>query len=135
MSDIKTLTEVTENEDLGGIVFANEVIATIASIAAFETKGIAGMSGGIVDGFAEIIGRKNLTKGVKVELGAEGATIDINVIAKYGINIYDAVKNMQRNVKSAVETMTRLHVTRVAVNIQGVEFEKEPKPIKESNQE
>lgn len=134
MSDIKGPTEVIENEDLGKIVFANEVIATIAGISAFETKGIAGMSGGIVDGFAEMIGRKNLTKGVKVELGTEEAAIDIFVIAKYGVNIQDAVKDMQRNVKNAIESMTGLHVTSVAVTIQGLEFEKEPKPIKEPDQ-
>jgi uncharacterized alkaline shock family protein YloU len=134
MNDIKAFYEVTENEDLGKIVFANEVIATIAGIAAFETKGIAGMSGGIVDGFAEMIGRKNMTKGVKIELGAEEAAIDIFVIAKYGVNIQDAAKDMQKNVKSAIESMTGIHVTRVTVNIQGLEFEKEPKPIKESNQ-
>ena len=134
MSDIKAITEVAENEDLGKIVFANEVIATIAGITAFETKGIAGMSGGIVDGFAEMIGRKNLTKGVKVELGTEEAAIDIFVIAKYGVNIKDAVRDMQHNVKNAIESMTGLHVTRVAVTIQGLEFEKELKPTKESDQ-
>lgn len=133
MSDIKALTEVTENEDLGKIVFANEVVATIAGIAAFETMGIAGMGGNVVEGLVEMIGRKNLTKGVKVELGTEEAAIEVNVIAKYGTKIHEVAKDMQLNVKSAVESMTGIHVTRIAVNIQGVEFEKEPKLIKESN--
>lgn len=134
MSEIQTAAEFSENEDLGKIVFANEVIATIAGIAAFETKGIAGMSGGVVEGFAEMLGRKNLTKGVKIELVAEEVAIDINVVAKYGIRIQDVAKQMQHNVKDAVESMTGLHVSKVAVYIQGVEFEKEPKPPKEPAQ-
>lgn len=134
MSEFKAVTEVSENEDLGKVVFANEVIATIAGIAAFETKGIAGMSGGVVEGFAEMLGRKNLTKGVKVEINAEEVTIDVIVIAKYGVRIHDVAKEMQQNVKNAVESMTGLHVSKVSVFIQGVEFEKEPKPVKETPQ-
>lgn len=133
MSEAKTGPEISENEDLGKLVFANEVIATIAGLAAFETKGIAGMSGGVVDGFAELLGRKNLTKGVKVDVSADEASIEIYAIAKYGSKIHDVAQDMQRNVKNAVESMTGLRVAKVTVYIQGVEFEKEPKASKEAN--
>lgn len=131
MSESKTVSEVSENEDLGKLVFANEVIATIAGHAAFESAGIAGMSGGVVDGFAEILGRKNLAKGVKVEVIDEEVSIEIYATFKYGTIIYDAAKEMQRNVKNEVEAMTGMNVSKVTVYIQGIEFEKDPKPVKE----
>lgn len=131
MSENKTLTEVSENKGQGKVVFASEVIAIIAGLAASEAKGIAGMSGGVVEGFAEMLGRKNLTKGVKVEVGIEEAAIDIYAIVKYGAKIQDVAKEIQQNVKSAVETMTGLRVVEVNVYIQGVDIEKDPKPVKE----
>lgn len=131
MSEDIAVFEVSESEELGKLVFANEVIASIASHAAFESAGIAGMNGGVVEGFAEMLGRKNLTKGVKVEVNGEEVSIEVYVTFKYGTKIYEAAKNMQRNVKNEVESMTGMHVERVTVYIQGVEFAKEPKPSKE----
>lgn len=134
MSEDKIVSEVSENEDLGKLVFASEVIASIASHAAFETDGIAGKNGGIVEGFTEMLGRKNLAKGVKVEVSGEEVSIEVYVTFNYGTKIYDAAKNMQRNVKNEVESMTGMHVTKVTAFIQGVEFAKEPKPVKEPKQ-
>ena len=131
MSENKALSEITENKGQGKVVFASEVIAIIAGLARIRSKGIAGMSGGVVEGFAEMLGRKNLTKGVKVEVGTQEAAIDIYAIVKYGAKIQDVAKEIQNNVKSAVETMTGLKVVEVNVYIQGVEIEKEPKPVRE----
>ncbi|MEG1996977.1 MAG: Asp23/Gls24 family envelope stress response protein, partial [Clostridiales bacterium] len=61
----------------GSIKIANDVVATIAGLAASEVPGIAGMSGGITGGIAEMLGRKNLTKGIKVEVSEQEAEIDI----------------------------------------------------------
>ncbi len=54
---------------LGSIRIADEVVSIIAGLAATELDGIAGMSAGLVGGIAEILGRKNFAKGVKVEVG------------------------------------------------------------------
>lgn len=116
------------NPDSGNITYANEVIATIAGVAANEVEGIAGMysSGGI----SEILGKnRNITRGVKVEIGTEEASVDLHVIIEYGTPIHKAAQNAQENVKKAIETMTGLHVVRVDVHVQGVSFEKETKAL------
>jgi len=115
-----------DDDSTGSITYANEVIAIIAGVAANEVEGIAGMctSGGISDVFGR---NKNITKGVKVEIGSEEASVDLYVIVEYGTPIQTAATDVQENVRKAIETMTGLHVVRVDVHVQGVSFEKENK--------
>ena len=117
-----------EGDSTGTITYANEVIAVIAGVAANEVEGIAGMctSGGI----SEVFGRnRNITKGVKVEIGSEEASVDLFVVVEYGTPIQTAASGVQENVRKAIETMTGLHVVRVDVHVQGVSFEKENKEM------
>ena len=126
MSDAKTnQTDLVTTDKLGTISYADGVIAIIAGLAAMEIPGVAGMSGGITNDLAEMLGRKNLTKGVKVEVGNEEAAVDLLVIMEYGVRISEVAKNIQENVKSAIETMTGLRVVEVNVRVQGVNIEKE----------
>ena len=110
----------------GTISYANEVIATIAGVAANEIDGIAGMC--VSGGFSEILGRnKNITRGVKVEVGSQEAAVDLYVIVEYGKPIQKLAAEVQENVRKAIESMTGLHVVKVDVHVQGVSFEKENK--------
>ncbi len=118
------LPKKVENETAGGstIVYANEVVATIAGVAANEIEGIAGMvnlSGGILGK------NKNITKGVKVEVGPEEVSCDLYIIIEYGRPIQKVAQEVQENVRKSLEAMTGLHVVRVDVHVQGVSFEKE----------
>lgn len=119
------MIDQVEKYDSGSIRIANEVVSIIAGLAATEVKGIAGMSGGIVDGFAELLKKKNLTKGVKVEVGEKQAAVDLYIIIEYGAPIPDTANVVQENVKRAIESMTGLEVVEVNVHIQGVEFKQE----------
>lgn len=114
--------EATGRSELGEIRIANEVVGIIAGLAATEIEGIAGMSGGIAGGIAEMMGRKNLSKGVKVEVGEEQAAIDLFVVVDYGVRVPDVAWKVQENVKRAVESMTGLEVVEVNVHVQGVHF-------------
>jgi uncharacterized alkaline shock family protein YloU len=109
----------------GTIKIADEVVGIIAGLAASETVGIAGMSGGVVGGIAELLGRKNLAKGVKVEVGEKEAAIDLFVAVDFGTEISSVARDAQVNVKSAVENMTGLKVVEVNVYVQGVVFQRE----------
>jgi uncharacterized alkaline shock family protein YloU len=108
--------------DLGTIRIADEVVSVIAGLAAMEVEGVAAMSGGIAGGIAEVLGRRNLSKGIKVEVGTEEAKADIYIIVKYGVRIPDVAWEIQESVKKAVEGMTGLRVLQVNVHIQGVNF-------------
>lgn len=110
---------------LGTIRIADEVVSIIAGLAATEVEGIAGMSGGLVGGIAEMLGRKNFSKGVKVEVGEREAAIDLYIIVKYGVRIPDVALAAQENIKQAIENMTGLSVVEVNVHVQGVNFPEE----------
>ena len=130
MSDTTVSINNEENttikkESNGTISFANEVISTIAGLAAMDIDGVAGMSGGLVDGITEFLGKKNFSQGIKVEVGKEEVAIDIFIIVNYGISIPDVCQNIQQSVVKAIETMTGLHVIEVNVGIQGVAFKNE----------
>ncbi|MBQ9196308.1 MAG: Asp23/Gls24 family envelope stress response protein [Clostridia bacterium] len=115
-------------ENGGTIKYANEVIAIIAGVAASEVDGIAGMctSGGI----SEFIGRnRNITRGVKVEIGGEEASVELYIVVEYGSPIQKVASEVQENVRKAIETMTGLHVVNVDVHVQGVSFEREKKAL------
>ena len=118
----KVTENVLEGTSIGAVKIANDVVATIAGLAAADAEGIAGMSGGVAGGIAEMLGRKNLTKGVKVEVGEADTSIDIFCIVEYGISITTVASNVQNRVKSAVESMTGLTVTAVNIHVQGVTF-------------
>lgn len=116
--------------DYGQIKIADEVVGVIAGLAATEVSGVAGMSGGIAGGIAEMLGRKNLSKGVKVEVGEKEAAIDLFIIVEYGTKIPDVSWQIQENVKKAIETMTGLNVVEVNIHVQGVNMDKD---VKEEN--
>jgi len=118
------LSLAKESDSTGTITYANEVIAIIAGVAANEVKGIAGMCSG--GGFADAFMRsRNIKKGVRVEIGAEEASVDLYVIVEYGTPIQIAALDVQESVRKAIETMTGLHVVRVDVHVNGVSFEQE----------
>ncbi|HHY14075.1 MAG TPA: Asp23/Gls24 family envelope stress response protein [Thermoanaerobacterales bacterium] len=118
--------ELPNNHDgKGAIKIADEVVSIIAGIAATEVKGVAGMSGGVAGGIAEMLGRKNLSKGVKVEVGEKEAAVNLYVIIEYGERIPEIAWNIQENVKQAIENMTGLDVIEVNVHVQGVNFQHE----------
>jgi uncharacterized alkaline shock family protein YloU len=113
--------------DIGAIRITDEVVAIIAGIAAIEVPGVTSMSGGIAGGIAEALGRKNLSKGVKVEVGEKEAAIDLYIIVEYGFRIPVVAWTIQEKVKQTVEDMTGLNVVEVNIHIQGVNIEKEHK--------
>lgn len=123
-----TLAAEFERTDMGTIQIAPEVIEVIAGLAAVEVNGVAGMSGGFAGGIAELLGRKNLSKGVKVEVGQREAAVDVSIIVEYGYRIPDISSEIQRNVKRSIETMTGLSVVEVNVHVHDVHFKSVDKP-------
>ncbi len=122
---------VKKDNSLGSIRIADEVVSIIAGLAATEVEGIAGMSGGIAGGIAEMLGRKNFAKGVKVEVGEKEAAVDLYIIVKYGVRIPDVALAAQENVKQAIENMTGLSVVEVNIHVQGVGFPDEEGKVDE----
>ncbi|MGU3469797.1 Asp23/Gls24 family envelope stress response protein [Paenibacillus sp. D51F] len=117
---------MAEDLQTGMIRISDDVVATIAGLAALETPGIAAMSGGISEGLAKRLSGKNAQKGVSVEVGQLEAAVDLRVIVQYGIPIQEVCRQLQLNVREAVENMTGLNVVEINVKVDGVLFRDEP---------
>ena len=110
--------------DLGVIRIADVVGSTVAWRAAIEVEGVANMSGGWCTDLVERLGRKNLSKGIKVESTGDQTSIDIFIFIEFGYAIPKVAESVQREVKQAVETMTGLTVTAVNVHVVSVATKK-----------
>ena len=118
-----TISESTDNNE---IKIADDVVAVIAGVAVSEVPGVAEMAGGFAGGITEVLsGKKNLAKGIKVEVLEKETKIDVNIIVEYGVRIPDIAFEIQNRVKKAVETMTGLKVLEVNVHVQGVSTQTE----------
>lgn len=121
-SDTLPVNAEMNMEPSSSITYADEVIAIIAGLAASEVEGVAGM----VSVNSGLKGKnKNITRGVKVEVGTEEVSVDLYLNVEYGTPIQRASHDAQEGVKKAIESMTGLHVVRVDVHVMGVSFEKE----------
>lgn len=111
----------TEESSAEGIKIADDVVAIIAGKAVSEVSGVYGMAGGFAGGITEVLsGKKNLSKGIKVDVDENQVKIDVNIIVEYGVRIPDVAFEIQNRVKKAIETMTGLKVLNVNVHVQGV---------------
>ena len=124
---VKNFENEVNNEDTkvdddtnNTLKIANEAIATYAGIAVNEISGVYGMAG-TFSGITEVIsGKKNYSRGIKVDVDEKDVKIDVNIIVEYGVRIPEIAFEIQTKVKKTVETMTGLKVREVNVNVQGV---------------
>jgi len=116
--------EIALESESNDIKIAEGVVASIAGVAVTEVSGVFGMSGGFVGGISEAFtGKKNITKGIKVELQGSEAKIDVHIIVEFGARIPDVAYEIQKRVKKAVEDMTGLKVSGVGVHVQDVKMQ------------
>ena len=131
--EVKPVEEISvEGNDT--IKISNEAVATYAGIAVSEVRGVYSMSGGFAGITEALSGKKNLAKGIKVDVGEKEARIDVNIIVEYGARIPEVAFEIQTRVKKSVENMTGLKVLEVNVHVQGVHAITE-KPEKEESKE
>ncbi|TDL34626.1 Asp23/Gls24 family envelope stress response protein [Jeotgalibacillus sp. S-D1] len=112
-----------EQNQLGKIEIAPEVIEVIAGIAASEVEGIAQMRGNFASGVVERLGKKNHGKGVKVELGEEGIVVDVYCTIKFGVSIPTVAQKIQDNIRQTLQNMTALLAEEVNIHVVGIQFE------------
>lgn len=125
MGEIKDyLSTVQEN---GSIHISEDVIASIAALAANDVEGVCGLSANIGSDLAELLGVKNLGKGIKLSFNDDAISIDCYVVALYGYSVIEIAKNVQDKVTTAVESMTGQKVRSVNVDICGITLPKETK--------
>ena len=110
-----------EVSNIGEVMIADDVIATIAGVAATEVEGVSSMQGNITNELVGKLGMKNLTKGIRVNVTEDGVAVDVSVQMCYGYSIPKTCREVQEKVKGAIENMVGLTVTVVNVHIVGVD--------------
>ncbi len=114
-----------DDEELGTVKIADDVVAMIAGLAATDVKGVSAMAGNISNELLNRMGVKNLAKGVKVEVIGKRVKTELALIIEYGYNITAVSQKVQEKVKTTIENMTGLEVSDVDVRIAGVNMLKE----------
>ncbi len=115
--------EINEDDDnRADMMITDEVLAIMAGVAASEIKSVYKMSGGFTGGLVEVFGRRNLSKGVKVDTRNNKTVIDLYVIIKYGYRIPEAAWEIQEHVKKTIEELADIEIDAVNIHVQGVSF-------------
>ena len=120
-----------QKHEFGHVNISDDVIGIITNIAASEVKGIS-LQGSFAGDLAEILGKKNMTKGVRVDITEDNVvTVDLNIMVDFGIVIPDVAWTVQEKVKTAIEDMTDLKVDAINVNVLGVNLGKSNEKVEE----
>ena len=135
MSENNMTIDIEKGQDKGQITYANEVIATIVSVATTEVEGISGIAG-VSSSISGILGKgkssRNVSRGVRVDVEGSDVNVDVSVTVDYGMPIQKVGRNAQENVRKSIESMTGLHVDKVDLHVVGVSFEKENQELQQS---
>ena len=118
---------VSRSDELGNIHISEEVLALIAAAAVLEVEGIGGLAANLGTDLAELLGKKNLSRGIHILVEEESVTVDLGILVKYGYTIPDVARAVQEAVAGSIEATSGLTVAAVKGNVGGVVFEKEPK--------
>ena len=121
--DERNIYSIQDDNSMGEVKIADDVVAVIAALAASEVDGVASMAGSLTNEINSRLGMKNLSKGVKVDVLEGVVTVSIALNLKYNYNIMEVSAQVQQKVKAAVENMTGLEVADVNIKVAGMEME------------
>jgi alkaline shock protein 23 len=120
---------VNGNEAEGKVKISEDVIATVASVAAESVDGVVKVSTNFKSQMSDILNTKNFARGVKVNIGEKETIVDVYITIEYGIKIVEVSEKVQEQVKEAIENMTDFDVVEVNVHISGIAVKDSEKTI------
>ena len=105
----------------GSIIISDDVIAKIAGMEATKCVGVVGMAfKSKADEFASLLKKDSVSRGVKVTASNGAITMELHIIAEYGVNLSAISNNIIENVRYAVEAMTGYRVDKITINVESV---------------
>lgn len=118
---------ISRPDEMGNIHISEEVLAVIAAAAALEVEGVGSLAANLGSDIAQLLGKKNMAKGIRISMNEDAVVVDLSILIKYGYTIMEVAKKVQDAVVNAVEATSGLQVDCVNVHVGGVTFEKETK--------
>ena len=120
---------VNGNEADGKVKISEDVIATVASVAAESVDGVVKVGSNFKSKVTDILNTKNFNKGVRVNIGERETIVDVYITIEYGVKIVELSEKVQAQVKEAIENMTDFDVVEVNVHISGIALKNSEKTI------
>ena len=96
---------ISRPDEMGTIHISEDVLAVIAAAAALDVEGVGSLAGNLGTDLAQLLGKKNAAKGVKIGMDEGAVVVELSLLIKYGYTIMDVAKEVQEAVKNAVEAM------------------------------
>ena len=118
---------VVRPEGDGAIHIAEDVIASIAAIAATEVEGVGSLTTGAGVGWTEMLGKKNIARGVKLAIDGSVVAVEVCILVKYGFGVSAVAQKVQEGIRLALTNMAGLETSAVNVHVCGIAFDKERK--------
>lgn len=112
-------------DTIGNLKVSEEVLATIAKMAAGEVKGVAQVTCENAANIKGLWAKAIRRNPVGIELNGDIATVNICLDLYQGVSIPDVSLAVQNSVKSAIQSMTGITVSKVNIVVQGIAFESE----------
>ena len=104
----------------GSLKISNEVVVKIAELAAMEVAGVSVKGGRLDTQDSTLLVANRFISPVKATLKGEAAEIDISIIVIAGQKAVKVAESVQQSVKTAVQNMTGIAVSKVNVRVAGV---------------
>lgn len=120
---------VNGNEAEGKVKISEDVIATVASVAAENVDGVVKVGSNFKSQVTDILNTKNFNRGVRVNIGERETIVDVYITIEYGIKIVEVSERVQEEVKEAIENMTDFDVVEVNVHISGIAVKNSEKTV------
>ena len=115
---------IVRSQEDGSVSISEDVIAIIAWEAMHEVEGFGGPAAGIPGDLAELIGRKNASRGVRISTEEQSVAVDVYITVRFGYSVTKVSRDIQEAISKAVQDMTGVKVSAVNVNVTGIAFEK-----------
>lgn len=121
---VDTVRDYHRSNPHGEIEVAPEVMEIIAGIAANEVNGVYAMQGKITKKMKNIFGKTNHKKGVHLVSDEDGLKVEIYCYLKFGVNVPEVARTIQRKVREQILHMTDITLAEVNVHIADIVPEK-----------
>ncbi|MCL1835520.1 MAG: Asp23/Gls24 family envelope stress response protein [Oscillospiraceae bacterium] len=108
------------NQERGSVNISDEVVAIIAAVAAIDVEGVHGLFVSPGKEQTKMVGKKGLSRGVKLTNTGEEITVDVHVIVNMGVPVAEVGVEVQRAVAAAIEAAVGFTVSEVNVHICGI---------------
>jgi uncharacterized alkaline shock family protein YloU len=104
----------------GRISIAEDVISSIARIAAEKVDGIAQASSSGGGGLMSIFGGEDIAPNIKTELSDDAVRVELRISVEYGYPVHEVAQGIQQNVQRDIEQLAGVKVANVDVFVKKV---------------